>query len=378
MSRLITALLLSALTVGANAELNPISDEQMSEVTGQAFVSIDRQYHPSANDSTAYTRVNLGMDIDVQANVDLAEVGKYSRAGETNPSDVDIGNLSLGYIQNQAYYADNDNMPRQRKPDGSAYADGEIVPFSIENPYFEFAQDEGTGEVVGFRMGFGEAQGVLSGDIQALTGNVNIQIEDTAQGLSNLTSGGSFADRFLIQLGPAILGNSPISARAQLAHGPDSPNAGELDPVRATHAGLPNDHRLELRDVSGFLRNTVRVLFQNSLSSRTEYPNCTGLFSCGTGPIYVYADNCQLLGVNVCFKLENYNSFPLGEINQVAGESRLTGPVDGVFLSFQTKDLDWLKDVRNKIFRPRTSFVQPRVHFLIFRMEQPLWIWNRR
>ncbi|WP_371824773.1 hypothetical protein [Marinobacter sp. MDS2] len=50
------------------AGLEPISDRQLSEVTGQAFVSVDRQFHPDPADNTAYTRVNLGMDIEVQTN----------------------------------------------------------------------------------------------------------------------------------------------------------------------------------------------------------------------------------------------------------------------------------------------------------------------
>ena len=83
MSKTIFSLLLMPLLAsGVNAELRPISDQQMSEVTGQAFVSVDRQYHPDANDNTAYTRVNLGMDIDIQTNVDVLEMGRYERDGE--------------------------------------------------------------------------------------------------------------------------------------------------------------------------------------------------------------------------------------------------------------------------------------------------------
>src|SRR5690554_5781357 len=179
MIRLVAVLLLPVLPVVVNAELSPITDHAMSEVTGQAFVSVDRQYHPDTNDSTAYTRVNLGMDIEVQTNVDVIEMGRYGRAGEKpGTSDVYIEDFALGYINNQAYYSANPSMPRQRKPDGSAYAQGEIVPFSISNPFFEFAEDEISNEIVGFRLGFGDAMGVLSGSIKNLTGNVNIEILD--------------------------------------------------------------------------------------------------------------------------------------------------------------------------------------------------------
>lgn len=142
-----------------------------------------RQYHPDANDTTAYTRVNLGMDIEIQTNVDVFEVGRYERDGEkAGTSDVYIQDFALGYINNQAYYDANPKAPRQRKSHGSAYAEGEIVPFTIDNPFFEFAYDQATEEIIGFRLGFGEAMGVLSGKIKTLTGNVNIDIVDQGEG----------------------------------------------------------------------------------------------------------------------------------------------------------------------------------------------------
>lgn len=151
-------------TVVVHAELKPISDEAMSEVTGQAFVSVDRQYHPSPDNDTSYTRVNLGMDIELQTNVETFELGRYERAGEKEgTSDVLIDNFSLGYIYDSTYFERNPDAARQVKADGSAYQDGEIVPFKISNPYFEFAYDEAAEEIVGFRFGFGEAEGVLSG-----------------------------------------------------------------------------------------------------------------------------------------------------------------------------------------------------------------------
>ncbi|WP_338140904.1 hypothetical protein [Marinobacter suaedae] len=89
-------------------------------------------------------------------------MGRYERDGEkAGSSDVYIEDFGLGYINNQAYFEANPKAPRQRKPDGSAYAEGEIVPFHIENPFFEFAYDEATEEVVGFRLGFGNSMGVF-------------------------------------------------------------------------------------------------------------------------------------------------------------------------------------------------------------------------
>src|SRR5690554_5939225 len=123
MSKKLQALVVAivSLPVFAEAGLQPISDEQMSEVTGQAFLSVDRQYHPDPDNNTSYTRVNLGMDIEIQTNVDVLELGRYERAGEKQgSSDVLIRDFALGYINNQGYYSKNPDAPRQYRPDGSA------------------------------------------------------------------------------------------------------------------------------------------------------------------------------------------------------------------------------------------------------------------
>ncbi|MBQ0834322.1 DUF6160 family protein [Marinobacter sp.] len=353
MSKLSAALLLLALSVGANAELSPISDQQMSEVTGQAFVSIDRQYHPDTSNTTAYTRVNLGMDIDIQTNVDVLEIGRYERDGEKpGTSDVYIEDFALGHINNQAYYDANPKSPRQFKPDGSAYAEGEIVPFSIDSPYFEFAYDQATEEIVGFRLGFGEAMGVLSGKIEALTGNVNIDIVDQGEGLKNADSNGSLSDRIVVLLTPLLESGSPLQTKAKLVYGAEGdPNLGELDPIRAEYVGISNGEQLVLEGASGFTRWSLNSFIASGSSSRIEIPNCS-FFSCGAGDIYVYAQDCLVLGIDACFDLDTYNSFPIGKVGEVNGERRITGPADGAFISFQTKDLDWLKDIKKENLSP--------------------------
>lgn len=353
MSKIIASFLLPIIAVGANAELSPISDQQLSEVTGQAFVSVDRQYHPDASNTTAYTRVNLGMDIDIQTNVDVLEMGRYDRDGEkAGSSDVYIEDFALGYINNQAYYDANPKAPRQRKADGSAYAEGEIVPFSIDNPYFEFAYDQATEEIVGFRLGFGESMGMLSGKIETLTGNVNVDIIDRGEGLSEANSSGNFFDQLIVLLTPLLEGGSPLSTKAELVYGADGdPNLGDLDPVRAEYIGIPNGEKFVLEGASGFTRWSVKNLIGWGSSSEIEVPGCT-FFSCDGGDIYVYAQDCLVLGIDSCFDLDIYNSFPVGTVEEVNGERRLTGPADGAFISFQTKDLDWLKDVKKSNLSP--------------------------
>jgi len=351
--KVLVSVFLSLVAAGAGAELRPISDDAMSEVTGQAFLSVDREYHPDPANNTSYTRVNLGMDIEVQTNVDVLELGRYEREGErAGSSDVLIENFSLGYINNQAYFDKNPKAAQQLKPDGTPYGEGEIVPFHISNPFFEFAFDEATNEVVGVRLGFGESMGVLSGSIQSLTGNVNIDIIDTGQGLRAAeNSTGGFFDQLVQLLTPVLAGGSPLITKAQLVQGPDAPNAGELDPVRAEFVGVPNGESFVLEDVNGAVAGIINLI-SPTLSSELYTTNCSG-FLFGSCDVVVVAQNCEVLGIEACFPLDQYNSFPVGELEADSnGRRRIVGPKDGAFISFQTKDLDWLEDVRNTSATP--------------------------
>ncbi len=330
----------------AQSELRPISDEAMSEVTGQAFISIDRNSHPDPVENTVYTRVNLGMDIDIQTGVNTLELGRYDREGElSGSSDVLINDFALGYINNQAYFDAHPDAARQRKADGSAYGEGEIVPFTISNPFLEFAFDEDTNEVTGVRLGFGDAMGILSGNIQNLTGDVNVNIKATGEDLESASSNGNLFDNIIVALAPYLVGSNAIRSKAKLVFGEDGdPRLGELDPVRATHAGVPNGERFVVEDVDGATNTLIQFAGAFS-SSQIETTASCFLGFCGRGDVHIIADECEVLGIDACFPLTNFESLPIGSIEEVDGERRIVAPESGLFLSFQTRDLDWLKDV---------------------------------
>lgn len=148
----------------SHAEMTPISDEELSQYSGQAAVAFD----VSQIDTTSYTRVTLGMEADLQVNINEFEAGNISRAGEALNADLSISNLGFGSIS-------TDNA--QIQLDGQTYAVNDIIPFELNDPYFEIAQDA-TDEVTGFRIGFGEARGQLSGDFNSISGNVGVDITD--------------------------------------------------------------------------------------------------------------------------------------------------------------------------------------------------------
>jgi hypothetical protein len=155
-------LLFSLLAVSASsyAELKPMADDELASYTGQAIFAIDEYQVTQADTSNVdFMRVTYGADIETNLTVDKIELGKYDRAGYTAAADIDIDNLSLGHIDATTK---------------------EYVPFQATDPYMEFAfsTNNGVREVVGFRMGFGSAQGSMTADINTLTGNVGIEIDD--------------------------------------------------------------------------------------------------------------------------------------------------------------------------------------------------------
>lgn len=335
------------VAASCHAELKPMSDDFMSNVTGQAYVAIDKDYHPDAAQNISYTRINLGMDIDIQSNIDTLELGRYEREGEEEgSSDLLINNYSLGYIYDQDYFDRNTKAPMQFKDDGSAYVDGEIVPFSMTDPYLEFAFDETGSEMIGVRIGFGKAKGLISGDIKYLTGNVNVDIEDHGEGLSGAETNGTLSDRLIVLLTPLLEGSSPISTKAQPVQGdPNKPNYGEVDPVRAEYLGVPNGEAFVLKGAGGFTRWSLLTLLGPGSSSNIELPGCS-FFNCPSGDIIIETQDCRNLGIQTCFPLSQYNGFSVGELGQQNGKRAIVDSVEGMFLSFQTRDLEWLADVK--------------------------------
>ncbi|PID44531.1 MAG: hypothetical protein CSB48_01745 [Proteobacteria bacterium] len=153
------------MSSNALAELTPLADEEMSEMTGQAMIAFDAVEVAGGN---TYTRATVGLTSEFQINTDSVVLGEYALAGATPSSDVDISRLSFGHISTDA---------SKVQLDGNTYALDDIVPFETIDPYFEISQDS-TGELTGFRVGFGRARGTMSGNIGSLSGNIGLKLDD--------------------------------------------------------------------------------------------------------------------------------------------------------------------------------------------------------
>ena len=288
----IALFLTGLMSTAAQAKMEELGDSELSEVTGQAFINLTTD---SAN-GLNFTRVNFGMNVDTQLNMKKLQLGQYNdsvtRPGEAlGSSDLLINNFALGTVN----------------------ADDTINPFKIANPFLELAYSGN--KVVGVRIGFGEAKGVLSGDIQSLTGNIPIKIQGTAAPVFDQASGW---EQFLLGIA-GVTRNTRLEADATLVQ-----SNGTADPVRGTSAGMVNGQTLGC--VSGC--------------------NLGGL---SDALLSLFASNgCQVLSLATCFPLSNFQSLPVGNmgVSDSAATAAIEGAAKGFFISMQTQDLAW-RDMDN-------------------------------
>jgi len=152
--------LLLGISPVSHAELEPISDDVMGEVTGQAFMQIDNM----AGNGVDYTRMTLGMEINTRLNIDDVRVGEINEGADFSAQHLALGHLARtdGEIFN-----------------GNTYNEGDLIPFEVRRPYIELANVPGSDEIVGFRMGFSEARGSVSSHTESFSGNITgLKIRD--------------------------------------------------------------------------------------------------------------------------------------------------------------------------------------------------------
>lgn len=170
----------SPLAVGANSFV-PLMDAELAEVTGQALVEVQKIIGNGADNGDvglSFTRIRLGIKAEVNANIDLVEMGNYNIPSHLNDSnntgyystnkdnldaDLRIRNVSLGCLQSTGNFL------------GTYSCSGGPETLKIEKPYIELAyKGDGTAneELVGLRIGFERLDGWLGGDIESISGHL--------------------------------------------------------------------------------------------------------------------------------------------------------------------------------------------------------------
>tara|TARA_B100000446_G_scaffold162685_1_gene163199 strand:+ start:342 stop:1283 length:942 start_codon:yes stop_codon:yes gene_type:complete len=268
----------------AYAQLVPIDEQELSNMTGQAFINVDRleTARNSSNQTIDTTKITLGLDIKTSVNADLLDLGNYERDGLAG-SDIRINDFALGKID----------------------SNGAIIPFEISDPFIELAFDtdaSGRENLIGLRLGFGGAKGALSGNIESLTGKINIEIFGEAAPIRASTTG---FNRFLLGFA-GISDTTKLRAGAELVQ-----TDGVANPVRATTVGIPNGDNLDCESGCGILTGVALNLLGSN--------------------------NCNVLGIATCFPIDIYRTLEIG--NKQSNGSFTQAP--GLFLSFLSEKITW-------------------------------------
>ncbi len=180
----------------SQAELAPISDNAMGEVTGQAFMQIEN----IAGQNHDFTRMTLGMDVETRVNIDDVQVGQIDGG-----TDFAASHLALGHIAR----ADGETF------NGVTYNEGDPIPFEAQRPYIELAEDA-TG-LAGFRLGFQQARGSVSSHTTSFSGAIpGLKLREEVSGTvydTTLFAGeGETATNYRAShIGIKPAGNEPVS-----------------------------------------------------------------------------------------------------------------------------------------------------------------------
>lgn len=315
--------------------LEPLEDRELSEVSGQAFISVDSSSYSEDGETWDFRRINLGLDIQTLLTADELVVGEFERNfgdgdgtapmvvegsdGSTRtvdyiydengdvavPSaDLILGNFALGAVKD----------PYSANP--------AVDPFRIRAPYIELAykdNDQGIREIIGFRMGFGRAQGYLSADLLSVTGNFEAFVVGNGTDAYNSAcvdgDSGGWGQCLLLSAVQGSVIYSPI----ELLDGytgnalPDGTDEDVGYIKRATWAGVPTGGNFS---TSSWLSGILPLLT---------------------------ADDCEISGVRSCLKTSIYQSIYLGlpEEQRPEGATFEETSARGMFVSLQSENVPW-------------------------------------
>lgn len=145
-----------------------LDDDILRKTTGQVLFNTSYTAPSEANNPNPNIGIyQLGMDVDLELNANIRRLSLGCNGVNGAGCDIDIENLRLsGFAVDAAKQPIND-----RGPQTSLLARNPFFEFAIRNP-----DQASTREIVGMRLGFKEAFGLLSlGDFNGIEGNAASQ-----------------------------------------------------------------------------------------------------------------------------------------------------------------------------------------------------------
>jgi hypothetical protein len=303
--------------------MEAISEREMSEVSGQAFIQVDA----STNGSMEFSRISLGMVVETLLTADLLSLGEFDRTADddrTGDGTVRMAD-TLGTATSGGRYDMNNNGVYDAdviienfglgRVDNYQNADlASVVPFLIENPYVELAYNtaSGTKEMAGVRIGFEKSKGDLSGDLISLTGRIEGRIN------------GEGVDAEVIGL------QIPVTFRTsfELVDGTTADGSRNLGEGAGAFANASYLKRASWLGVADGTEITVRALGLLNLNINIE--ECVS----------------SLGGLGTCFASNTYQSIYIGDesITDSVGDASAQleqGGAEGFFISLQSENVAW-------------------------------------
>ena len=337
-----TFLISSTLLLSVHTQaLEAISDQEMGGITGQAFITIDTSnYSDTTYGDYEFSKVNLGVDIEIMANADSIKLGTFERqfGSEGTAPVVDVtfdsnGNRIVEYITDesgQVAVRDSDlhldNFALGRVDD--AFGDNPtLVPFNIHNPYLELAyavDDNGVRRIAGVRIGAESAYGNLSADLISLTGAFEGKVIGTAAVAYQNACVDSDTGNWFDCLALAIAGDTLIESELDLLDG-------------ATGNAIPADSDGQIRAL--YIKRAQWAGIQNGDYFTTTDPD-NGLR--GIIELLAVADDCKASGVVTCFPISIYDSIYIGVDDANESDDNFTdNGARGLFVSLQSEVVPW-------------------------------------
>ena len=341
MNKLLTVLSCTTLLAHAHVSaLEAITDRELSNVAGQAFITVDTSsYSDPTYGEFEFSKINLGVDIEIQANADSVKLGTFDReygsegtaplidvvydgtdrivtyrdldndgVVDVNGSDLQLDNLALGRVDD--HMSDNPT----------------IVPFNIHNPYIELAykvDENNVRRIAGVRLGAESGYGNLSADLISLTGTFEGLVIGELSDARDFACSSSATFGECVLLSAAALIDPVIYSELNLLDGatgepiPPASDDGALYIKRAQWAGIRNGDYFTTRgDSSDLVRVTIESL--------------------------AVSDECSALGVQTCFNIGIYDSIYVGVDDADESDDNFEdNGAKGVFVSLQSEVVPW-------------------------------------
>ena len=176
------------------SKMSAMTDEELSEVQGQALYSLGRQ----EQGGLSFYTLSMEAKIALNANIKSLQLGCGGVNG-ADKCDIDISSVSFGCIANSSGTCINLPKTDTRQPDGKVQetasgvqpTQSQMKDFNLTNPFFQFAiknpDSASTREIVGIRIGATQAEGPLSfGNLTTfsgyLTGKANLDMQEMGKG----------------------------------------------------------------------------------------------------------------------------------------------------------------------------------------------------